>query len=92
MGRLFQIHSAASQDTSDTPSPSPNERGQYDTTPGSTRDSKQLFVRDNADASILVLPNPRTFLFKDLGVSHPTRFTVREDTKLSLRNIKIRKL
>jgi hypothetical protein len=32
------------------------------------------------------------FLFKDLGVPHPTRFTVREDTKLSLRNIKIRKL
>ena len=32
------------------------------------------------------------FLFKDRGVSHPTRFTVREDTKLSLRDIKIRKL
>lgn len=32
------------------------------------------------------------FLLKDLGVSHPTPFTVREDTKLSLRNIKIRKL
>ena len=32
------------------------------------------------------------FLFKDLGVPRPTRFPVREDTKLSLRNIKIRKL
>ncbi len=32
------------------------------------------------------------FLFKDRGVSHPTRFTVRGDTKLSLRNIRIRKL
>lgn len=32
------------------------------------------------------------FLRKDLGVSHPTPFTVRADTKLSLRNIKIRKL
>lgn len=45
----------------------PWERGQYDTTPGSTRVNKQLFVRDTADSSILVLPNPRTFLFKDLG-------------------------
>jgi hypothetical protein len=32
------------------------------------------------------------FLRKDLGVSHPTRFTVREETTLSLRNIKIRSL
>jgi hypothetical protein len=32
------------------------------------------------------------FLRKDLGVSQPARFTVREDTKLSLRNIRIRKL
>ena len=32
------------------------------------------------------------FLLKDRGVPHPIPFTVREDTKLSLRNIKIRKL
>jgi hypothetical protein len=32
------------------------------------------------------------FLRKDLGVSQPTQFTVRADTKLSLRNIKIKKL
>jgi endonuclease YncB( thermonuclease family) len=45
----------------------PWERGQYDTTPGSTRVNKQIFARDTADNSILVLPDPRTFLFKDLG-------------------------
>jgi hypothetical protein len=32
------------------------------------------------------------FLFKDRGVPHPIRFSVREETKLTLRNIKIRKL
>lgn len=32
------------------------------------------------------------FLRKDLGVSQPTRFTLRADTKLSLRNVRIREL
>jgi endonuclease YncB( thermonuclease family) len=45
----------------------PWERGSYDTTPGATRVSMQALIPDTADPSILVLPNPRTFLFRDLG-------------------------
>ena len=45
----------------------PWERGNYDTTPGATRVSMQALVPDTADPAILVLPNPRTFLFRDLG-------------------------
>ena len=45
----------------------PWDRGNWDTVPGSTRVSQQVLVPDSADPSILVLPNPRTFLFRDLG-------------------------
>ncbi len=46
----------------------PWERAKYpDKMPGSTRVDQQKFVRDTADANVLVLPNPRTFLFRDLG-------------------------
>lgn len=46
----------------------PWQRTQYpDKVAGSTRIDQQKFVRDTADANILVLPNPRTFLFRDLG-------------------------
>jgi endonuclease YncB( thermonuclease family) len=45
----------------------PWEAKDWDTTPGSTRVTMQTLVPDTADPSILVLPNPRTFLFKDLG-------------------------
>ncbi len=45
----------------------PWERMDYDTTPGATRVNMQVLVPDTADPAILVLPNPRTFLFRDLG-------------------------
>ena len=46
----------------------PWQRAQYpDKVAGSTRVDQQKFVRDTADANVLVLPNPRTFLFRDLG-------------------------
>lgn len=45
----------------------PWEAKDWDATPGATRVSMQTLVPDTADPTILVLPNPRTFLFKDLG-------------------------
>jgi micrococcal nuclease len=39
----------------------------YDRTPGSTRVTQQRLERDTADAAIVRVPNPKTFLFRDNG-------------------------
>jgi endonuclease YncB( thermonuclease family) len=39
----------------------------YDRAPGSTRVTQQRLERDTADAAILRIPNPKTFLFRDNG-------------------------